>query len=295
MTLPPLPALHLAVLLFGAAGLFGKLLTLHASTIVLGRVLFAALVLGGVLRARGEPLMPSSRRDLAGFVGLGLLLAFHWVAFFRAIQLSSVAVGLVTYSTFPVFVALLEPALLGERWRWRDLAAAALTLVGVTLVVPGFDWGSAMTRGAFWGVVAGLTFALLSLANRGYGRRYGALTLTFHQVAWATLALLPLAGGELLGAGMRDLLLLVLLGVVFTALAHGLFVFALAHVRARVASVVAALEPVYGIVLAAAFLGETPSGATLLGGGLILATAAWVSWGHAEASSTVAPLPPDLA
>lgn len=280
MRLPPLPALHLAVFLFGAAGLFGKLVTLDAPTITLGRVFFAALVLGVVLRVRGEPLIPPSRRDLAGFVGLGLLLAFHWVAFFQAIQLSSVAVGLVTYSTFPVFVALLEPVLLGERWRWADLGAAALTLVGVTLVVPGFDWASTVTRGAFWGVVSGLTFAVLSIANRGYGRRYGPLTLTFHQVAWATVVLLPLAARDLATAGVRDLLLLVLLGVVFTALAHGLFVLALAHIRARAASVVAALEPVYGIVLAALFLGETPTPGTLLGGGLILATAAWVSYDH---------------
>jgi drug/metabolite transporter (DMT)-like permease len=295
MRLPPLPALHLAVLLFGAAGIFGKLVDLSAAGIVLGRVLVAGLVLGAVLRARREPLLPERRRDVPGLVGLGLLLAVHWVTFFHAIQLSSVAVGLVTYSTFPVFVALLEPLLLREGWRWGDLAAAAVTLVGVTLVVPRIDWDTGMTRGAAWGVVSGLLFALLMIANRGYRRRYGALSLTFHQVVWASLVLLPVALPELLGASGRDLLLLVLLGVVFTAGAHGLFVAALAHIRARVAGVVATLEPVYGIALAAVILGEIPSTRTAVGGLLVLATAAWTSLRVGGSSGTGPPAPPGFA
>jgi hypothetical protein len=35
---------------------------------------------------------------------LGLILAVHWITFFHAIQVSSVAVGLLAFSTFPVFI-----------------------------------------------------------------------------------------------------------------------------------------------------------------------------------------------
>ncbi|MEJ2538469.1 MAG: DMT family transporter [Gemmatimonadota bacterium] len=289
MSIPPLPALHLAALLFGAAGLFGELVLLPAPAIVLGRVTVGGVALGLIIRMRGERLVPARGTDLAGFVGLGALLAVHWVTFFHSIQLSSVAVGLVTYSTFPVFTALLEPALLRERWRWGDLGAALVTLVGVSLVVPRIDWASDVTRGAFWGVMSGLTFALLAVANRGYRRRYGALALTFHQLVWAAVVLLPLAAPQVSRATGRDLVLLALLGVVFTALAHGLFVWALEGIRARVASVVATLEPVYGIVLAALILGEMPSGRTLVGGAVILAAAAWVMLRSSDRAELAAP------
>ena len=277
MHIPPLAALHLSVLLFGAAGLFGKLLELHPVGIVLGRVVFASLFLGILLRARGTSLGLQRRRDAAGLVGLGVLLAAHWVTFFHAIQLSSVAVGLLTFSTFPIFTAVLEPVLLKERWSHGDALAALVTFAGVALVVPELEWGNTLTRGAFWGVMSGLTFALLSIANRGYVRRYPALVLAFHQDLWAMVALLPFLAVVEVVPGGRDLLLLALLGVVFTAGAHSLFIHGLRDVRARTASVIATLEPVYGIAFALLLLGEVPAPRTLAGGAVILAAAAWVS------------------
>ena len=279
-------ALHLAVLLFGGAGLFGKLLALPPTVIVLGRVVFAGLFLGVVLRSGGIGLGPRARGDGPRLVALGVLLAVHWVTFFHAIQLSSVAVGLLTFATFPLFTAFLEPLLLeDERWSWGDAAAAAVAFGGVALVVPALDWGDAFTRGAFWGTVSGFTFAVLSIANRRLVTRYPPILLTFHQVTWAAVALTPVvAVPALTGASLSYRVptlpewgLLVLLGVVFTAGAHGLFIRALGEVRARVAAVVATLEPVYGIVLALLILGEVPGMRELMGGGVILAAAGWVS------------------
>lgn len=276
----PLLTLHLSVLLFGGAGLFGKLVALPPDVIVTGRVAFASLVLAPVLAVRGQRLRPDRLRDLPGLMALGALLAAHWVIFFHSIQISSVAVGLLTYSTFPVFTAFLEPLLLrDERWSWRELGAALVALAGIALVVPELSWENSFTRGAFWGTLAGLTFAVLSIANRGYRRRYPALVLTFHQSLWATVALVPFLVGSAVRPSPVEVGLLALLGVVFTALAHGLFISGLHAVRARVASVIAALEPVYGIALAALLLGEIPGARTVGGGVIIVAAAAWVTLG----------------
>ena len=289
-SLPPLTALHAAVFLFGAAGLFGKLLDLPPTVIVLGRVIFAAVALWLVVHRTGGSLRWARAGDGMGLVGLGLLLAAHWVTFFHAIQLSSVAIGLLTFSTFPVFTAVLEPLLLrDERWSWTDLAAALVTLAGVTLVVPSLEWSDAWARGAFWGTMSGLTFAGLSIANRSWVRRYPPLALTFHQTFWAAVALLPVVGWQVAGSpeavgefGARELVLLALLGVVFTALAHGMFIGSLRSVRARVASVLATLEPVWGIVLAWLILQEVPAPRTVVGGLVILTAAGWVSLRRSE-------------
>lgn len=271
-------SVHAAVLLFGAAGLFGRILTIGPFPIVLGRVVFAAVALAAVLRWRSEPMALEKAGDGLRFLGLGVLLAAHWASFFHAIQLSSVALGLVTFSTFPVFTALLEPVFLEERLSARDVGAALLSLAGVILVVPALDWESSPTRGAAWGVFSGGTFALLSIANRGLVRRYSSLVVAFHQDAWAALVLLPvvllLPGGWPTPAEWGWL---VLLGVVFTAAAHTLFIEGLGGVRASTASVIATLEPVYGTVFAWLLLRDAPAGRTLLGGAVILAAAAWAS------------------
>lgn len=282
--------MHLAVVLFGAAGLFGRWVPLPPTTLVLGRVVFASAALGALRVARrgrdrgdatGSDATARRSTDRWLLPLLGILLAAHWVSFFHAIQLSSVAVGLLTFATFPVFTALLEPVLPGQRLDPATVLAAAATVVGVALVVPSADPGDPVARGAFWGVVSGATFALLSVANRGLVRRRGALTLAFHQDLWAAVALLPFAAGPLAPDGGRaptgaEWGLLVLLGVVFTAGAHALFINGLRGVTAGRAAVVAALEPVYGVALAALLLGERPGGEVLLGGGIVLAAAAWV-------------------
>jgi len=65
---------------------------------------------------------------------------------------------------------------------------------------------------------------------------------------------------------------LVILGVFCTALAHVLFIRSLVQVKAQLASIIASLEPVYGIIFAFVLLGEVPALRTILGGVIILGT-----------------------
>src|SRR4029078_7986376 len=93
-------ALEVAVALFGFAALFGKWIALPATAIVLGRTIIAALTLAALLLLRREPAGRPDRRAAIN----GAILALHWVAFFAAVQVSSVAVGLLGYASFPLFV-----------------------------------------------------------------------------------------------------------------------------------------------------------------------------------------------
>ncbi len=67
------------------------------------------------------------------------------------------------------------------------------------------------------------------------------------------------------------------LGVFCTAVAHALFIQAMRAVRAGVAAIASALEPVYGIALAWLLLGEVPALRTLAGGALILGAVLWAT------------------
>lgn len=269
---------HASVFLFGLSGLFGKFLALPASVIVLGRTGFAALALGVVLALGRRALRLRSLRDGLGMALLGALLAFHWVSFFNSIQLATVAIGLLTFSSFPVFVTLLEPLLFKTPWRWRDGAIAALVVVGVALVIPDYRLGSATAVGTIWGLLSGLSFALLQLLNKGYRQRYSAVAIAFYQDLFACLSLLVVTPLASLGLTPQEVGLLLVLGVLCTAVAHTLFIESLAVLRTQTASVISALEPIYGIVLAALLLGELPTLRTLAGGGLIIGTTLWASW-----------------
>ena len=269
--------IHLATALFGLAGLFGKWLSLSPILIVFGRVAFAGPALGALVLATRQSLRRPVRESGWLLLGLGGILAAHWVSFFQAIQVSSVAVGLLAYSSFPVFTVLLEPLLTRERIERVNLVLAGLCLAGVFLIIPRFDPAEAVYRGVLWGLLSGLTFAVLTVFNRRLAQKYSSLAIVFGEDLSALLFLFPFIWGTSGRVTEKSLLLLAVLGVVCTAGSHTLFISGMRRVKAQAASIISSLEAVYGILLAFFFLGERPSLRTLAGGVIILAAVGLVS------------------
>jgi drug/metabolite transporter (DMT)-like permease len=265
-------AVNAAVLLFGLAGVLGKLADLPSPLIVLARVVVAGAALGMAAALTRVPLRAKSRRDLALLGGQGLLLAIHWTTFFQSINVSSVAIGLLSFSSFPLFAAALEPLVLRSRPSRVQIAGALLVLPGIFLLVPQLSSANATTAGVLWGLAAGATFALLSVINRGLSQRYASLAISLYQDGVAALVLLPalffIRPPTPPSAG--QLLALLVLGLACTALAHTLFIAGMRTVTAQLASLFASLEPVWGILFAPLLLHEIPTGRTLLGGAIIL-------------------------
>jgi drug/metabolite transporter (DMT)-like permease len=261
--------IHAATLLMGLTGLFGKFLDVSPFVITGGRTIVGSLALLMAAKVMREDLRVRGARDWWFFAVSGGLLAIHWLTFFRAIQVSTVAIGLLAFSCFPLFVTFLEPVMFRERLRGVDILMAVAVVAGLAIVTPSFDAGDRMTQGVMWGVGSGFAYAILCLLSRSHVATRPAMTITFYQQGFAALFTAPglwISRAALTG---RTLLLLVILGLAFTALAQWLFVASLRQIRAQTASVVTCLEPVYGILFAVLLLGEKPSARTLLGGLLI--------------------------
>ena len=265
-----LACLHFAVLLFGLSGLIGKAVHSPALVVTCLRSLVGAFALAAVLTLRRDGALAAWRGRLRTLVAGGALLAAHWWSFFAAIQRSSVALGLLTYASYPLFVALLGGLVSRERPRRLDALACAAVVAGLGLVVPDWNFGSHVGLATALGLTSGFTFAALTLLNRRLVASVPPLPLVTAQTAVAGLLLLPLAATQLPSVPARDWAWLVLLGIVFTGLAHACFTASLQRVRVAVAAVVAALEPVYGITAAWVFLSETPTPRMLVGGVLII-------------------------
>ena len=182
---------HAAVVLFGLAGLFGKWLPISPVVIVWGRVAFASLALAAALIASRRGFRIRSARDAGLFLLQGFILALHWVLFFKSIQVSSVAVGLLAYASFPIFTIFLEPLAFRERLDRLNILLAAMCLGGILLIVPRFDITDATVRGLAYGLAAGLTFSVLTLVNRSLTVRYESLEIALGQDLAAVFFLSP--------------------------------------------------------------------------------------------------------
>jgi drug/metabolite transporter (DMT)-like permease len=273
-----LAQIHFAVLLAGCAGLFAKLLTVSAAQLTAGRTVFGSLALLLFALATRKSLRLATLKDAAALVLSGAILALHWFSFFHSIQVSTVAIGLLSFSTFPLFTTFLEPLVFGERIRRHDLVTALIVTAGLVLVTPSLDFSNHLTQGVLWGILSALAYAVLALLSRQYTAKYPSACVSFYQQAVAALCILPFALQAPNPVSGTDWLYLIVLGVVFTALGQGLVVASLKHLSAQTTSVVFGLEPVYGIALAWLLIGETPAARTAAGGVLICGAVALASF-----------------
>jgi drug/metabolite transporter (DMT)-like permease len=263
-------ALHLGALFFGLSGIFGKLALAAPLVIVFGRALFAVGALAVFARIGEQAVTLTWKRRLA-LAGAGLLLGGHWWAFFIAVKVSGVAVATLGFASFPAFTVLLEGLLFREKVRLAEWGVVALVSLGLVLVTPHFDLGSDATIGLAWAIFSGLLFALVSVSNRATTAGVKPAQAALWQNLAILLVSLPLAWSALPEVRALDWLWIGLLGLLCTALAHSLFVASLRALNARSASVVFALEPVYGIAFAWWLFNEEPGLRMLFGGALILA------------------------
>ncbi|MEJ2138985.1 MAG: DMT family transporter [Gammaproteobacteria bacterium] len=262
--------LHVALLLIGFTGLFGKLITASPATIAFGRTAISATAMYLGLRMLRAEHGRIARHAMPGAIISGLLLTLHWLTFFHAIQVSTVAIGLIGLATFPIFITFLEPLLQRSSLRPIDLLSTALVASGLILVAPNADLANATTRGLLWALLSGFIYALVTLLNQHLVKTESAIGLALWQQACVALVLLPVMiyGGTWPDAATWGWL--VVLGLACTTLPQILLIHALKFMRAHLVAVATALEPVYGILFAAVLLNEIPDLRTLAGGTIVI-------------------------
>ena len=269
--------LHLSVMLFGFSAVLGQFVDAPAVVIAGGRVVWSSAALLVFSLVQKSDLKLKSKKDCAVALAAGVVLAVHWTTFFQAIQSSSVAIGTITFSAFPLFLTFLEPQVFHEALRPRSVVTALVMLLGVGITVPSFSLENQVTGGILWGLVSALAYAVLSLANRYLAERYPARTICLYEQGTAAVVLLPAMLFSRTEWSPQNFVGIAAIGLVCTAIAHSLYVAAQRHVKAQTAGIISGMETVYGILFALLFLGEVPGPRELIGGAVILGVAVFSS------------------
>lgn len=263
---------NFAVVLFGFAGLFGKWIDLPSVEISFGRVLFSSITLAVFMLITKRPFKLRSRRDLYTLMLGGLILAMHWWSIFESIRISSVAIGTITFSSFPLFLTFIEPAVTKDKISRKNVIIALIILVGVVIAIPEFSLENNVFKGVLIGLISPIAYSVLTIINKNLTENYESTLISFYEQSSAAVVLFPLAlilGGVV--PGPKEIGLLLIFAVVTTALAHTLFIACLPYIPAQLAGICSSMETVYGILFAALFLGEIPTWREITGGLIILA------------------------
>ncbi|EHM09297.1 putative permease, DMT superfamily [Thermanaerovibrio velox DSM 12556] len=265
--------LNLAVALFGMSGVASSWLDMPSWFVAASRCLISSACLFPALKILKIPSL-GGRDHLLAAAGGGVL-ALHWWSFFQSIRVSSVAVGTFAFASFPLFTMGLEALLRIQRPSLRDLALGGGILAGIGVMTMSRGLGGLSLSGVLWGLVSSATFAGLAVLNSRLVRANNPFSVALVQQWWAFVFLSPgFLTQPMPAVTLPKVLGLVSMGILFTALAHGLFIASMRTVSPSRAALVSGLEPVYATGLAMVLLGQMPSLGEAIGGAMVLVFAA---------------------
>ncbi len=270
--------LHIAVLLFGGTALFAKLIGLNALDITAYRAAIAGVAICVLLTLQKKPIKLHHAKDYVIAILLGVAVGIHWVTYFAGMQLAGITVGMLAFFTYPVITVFLEPLFNKSKPKAKDIISAVVVIIGIYLLIPNVNLGDDITLGVLTGVVSALFFALRNITHKRYFSEYGGPQTMFYQTLVASLMLCAFIEVPITQINDTDLILLLIAGVVFTAMPHSLFAASLKNLSAATAGLISCLQPLYGTILAIIILHERPSVMTLIGGALIVSAACFETW-----------------
>jgi drug/metabolite transporter (DMT)-like permease len=252
--------LHFAIFLWGFTAILGKLISFTEIPLVWHRLWITCLsflFIPGLFSALKK--IPVPRRWVFG--GIGILVALHWVAFYGSIKYSNASFALSALATSSLFTSFLEPAITRSRFKLSDVLLGLLVIVGIALI---FSVNKLYTKGLVWGIAAAFLAALFSTLNKKFIGEYEGKAISFLELGaglvFLTVVLAvttPLSDFAGIVPGTADFFMLVLLGVGCTTLPYILSINALRYISAFKSNLAINLEPIYGILMAVAFLGES--------------------------------------
>jgi len=195
-------------------------------------------------------------------------------------QISTVAIGMLSLFTYPIITVLIEPFFTKTNLQRTDIIAGVVVLLGVFVMVKddisSFD--SNAVQGVFWGVISAFLFSMRNLLQKYYYPDVSSDRLMLHQVIAISFMLLFFVDVDCFNLLQNtDWLTLVLLGVVSTATGHTLLSFSLKHLPAKSIAMISCLQPVFATLFAWLLLSEIPTSAVILGGMIIVSVAVYES------------------
>jgi drug/metabolite transporter (DMT)-like permease len=260
-----------AAILFSTGGAAIKTAAFSALQVASIRSGIAAAMLMLWFRGRARPSRPAA--------AVGVVYAATLVLFVAATKSTTAASAIFLQSTAPLYVALLGPLLLGERFRARDAAFLAAVAVGLGLCLAGGVESSATApdpvTGNVLGAICGLTWALTLMGLRWSERKRPGAALAavvagnLCACAVGVPSLWPMPQ-----APAAEWATLGYLGVFQIGVAYILLTSAVGELPALHVSLLLLLEPVLNPVWAWLVRGEAPGGWVLVGGAVILAASA---------------------
>jgi drug/metabolite transporter (DMT)-like permease len=262
----------------------------------------SAFLVGLLVRAGGEPFRQLSPAAWRAFLVLGI--SGYWLSTqfsYLGYYFTTAANAVILQTATPVLVAIGARVYLGERLSALQRSGAAVSVLGVLLVITNGRLAllrpDEMRAGDFITVGALTGWAVYTVYGKRVLTRHSPEVATTIAYVLGTLLMIPTAvvTAPFFPAPRLESAVawsVVLYQAVIGALAHVWWYRAVNVVGPSIAAIFVNLQPVVGVALAWLVLAETIGTWQLTGGALVVAGVGIVTWGAPRGLRTRPPRPP---
>ncbi len=252
--------LHFLVFIAGFTAILGELITIEAFSLVWYRMLIAGILMFIYIKIVKIDIRVSPI-NVVKFLLAGVIIALHWITFFAAINASNVSIALAMFSTGAFFASFIEPIFFRRKIRGYEIVFGLIVIVGVVLIV---DSEIKYLNGIILGVSSAFFSSLFAVINGRFVEKHNATIISFYEfiggVAFISIYLLFSENGfstKFFDLPTTDWIYIFMLASVCTAYAFIAAVHIMRYISPYTVVLSYNLEPVYGIILALLFFGES--------------------------------------
>lgn len=250
--------MHFIVILLGFTGVLGKLIDCGSTVLVWYRMLIAFVFLLAYIYFTSN--FKISKKNFIQILGIGFVVAAHWLFFFESIKVSNVSVAVVCMGTSSLFSSFLEPLILKRKIQIRELVLSVVVLFAIGLAL---NADFSYVLGFIYGIIAAFLATLFTILNALYVNKVSSEKITLIEMlgGFLIISIYLMFSAEItfddLNISTRDIIFLFILGGVCTSFAFVISVEVMKFLSPYNVIMAVNLEPVYSVLLALFIFGES--------------------------------------
>lgn len=274
-----------SMLIFGTIGVFRRYIPLSSGMLAFIRGVVGSLFLLGFVKIKGIKMGKDiDKKSLILTIISGGFIGINWILLFEAFNYTTVATATLCYYMQPTIVIFLSQLILKEKLVVKKVICAIISIIGMLFVTGVIDAGNAPSiadlRGVFLGLGAAAFYSAVVMLNKMINME-NAYTKTIIQLSSAAIILVPylIATGEFTSWVSSEeinvfvIVMILIVGIIHTGIAYAMYFGSMNNLKSQSIAIMSYIDPVFALILSAAFLHEKISIWGIIGAVLILGSA----------------------
>lgn len=250
--------LHFIVFIWGFTAVLGELISVREASLVWYRMLLAGIfIFGYLLWTKKSFVLPI--KAITHLTLVGLLIAIHWIYFFKAINVSNVSVTLAMFSVGAFFASILEPIFYNRKMLWYEVFFGLIIISGLFMIM---KVETKYIEGILYALFSVFIGVLFTIFNGKLTQKYDSTVITLYELfsGFLFVSFYLLIEGKFNAnffiLSGKDWVLILVLASICTAYAFTASIKVMRQLSPYTVMLTTNLEPVYGIFLAYFIIGD---------------------------------------